>query len=49
MSLLSLQAYLDLRKGGNNDLGDVVLSLSTQLSEFDYRETFTGAFEVRHF
>lgn len=46
-ALVEGQAYVQLRRSGEDRLGDVVLSLSSDLLAFDYRETFTGAFEVR--
>lgn len=40
------QAYINVRQAGNDELGDLVLSLSSELQGFNYRETFTNAFEV---
>eukprot|EP00884_Botryococcus_braunii_P006273 jgi/Botrbrau1/15647/Bobra.4_1s0031.1 len=46
LSIFASEVYLELRKRGADDLGDVVLSLGTELLQFDYNDTFTGAFEV---
>lgn len=40
-------AYAALRAAGERDVASILLSLSSQLLSFNYRETFTDAFEVR--
>ncbi len=39
-------AYVRLRSAGVDELSDVLLALSGELAPFDFRETFTNAFEV---
>lgn len=41
-----LQAYKDLRLRGENELGSILLGLSTSLLTFDFHDTFVNAFEV---
>lgn len=38
----SARAYLAARHNGAVDMGDLVLDISSHLSEFDFDETFTG-------
>lgn len=50
------RAYVDARNKGTEDMGDLVLELSSQLTSFDFDETFVGAgnctagdaYEVQH-
>eukprot|EP00879_Flechtneria_rotunda_P005190 GHRR01005472.1.p3 GENE.GHRR01005472.1~~GHRR01005472.1.p3 ORF type:complete len:128 (+),score=21.89 GHRR01005472.1:1543-1926(+) len=39
-------AYRKCRKEGQEDMGSLVLGLASELLTFNYRETFTDAFEV---
>lgn len=39
-------AYVQCRQQGDDDMSSLVLGLSNQLLPFNYRETFTDAFEV---
>ena len=41
-----LQAYTSLRAQGEDDMGSLVLGMSNELLELDFRDTFTNAFEV---
>jgi hypothetical protein len=40
------EAYGNLRGSGETDMGDLLLGLSNELMTFNFRETFTGPFEV---
>lgn len=40
------RAYVDARNKGTEDMGDLVLELSSQLTSFDFDETFVGPFDV---
>ena len=42
-----LQAYAKARVQGTNEIGSVLLSISSELLTFDFKETFVNAFEVR--
>lgn len=39
-------AYVKCRQEGTDDMSSLVLGLSSELLSFNYRETFTNAFEV---
>lgn len=39
-------AYVKCRQHGDDDVSSLVLSISNELLSFNYRETFTNAFEV---
>ncbi len=41
------QAYVSARRQGSADAGDVLLDMSQALLQFDYRDTFVNAFDVR--
>lgn len=38
--------YVQLRQGGENDLGSVLLDLGAALCSFDFSETYTGQYDV---
>lgn len=40
------QAYKKTRADGENEVGGVLLGISSELMTFDFRETFVNAFEV---
>lgn len=40
------EAYVRLRQAGENEAGPLLLGLSSELMAFNFRETFTGPFEV---
>lgn len=42
----SLQAYAKVREQGEDEVGGVLLGMSSELLSFDYTETFVDAFEV---
>lgn len=42
-----LQAYAKARSQGTNEIGSVLLSISSELLTFDFKETFVNAFDVR--
>ena len=39
-------AYARIRAGGEDEMGGLLLSLSTELMGFNYRECFVGPFDV---
>lgn len=43
-----LQAYAKARTEGIDEIGEVLLSISSDLLSFNFRETFVNAFDVRH-
>jgi hypothetical protein len=42
-----LQAYARQRTAGQADIGSILLAVASDLQAFNFRETFTDAFEVR--
>lgn len=40
-------AYVKCRQQGDDDMSSLVVGLASELLPFNYRETFTSAFEVR--
>eukprot|EP00891_Asterochloris_glomerata_P005117 jgi/Astpho2/5117/Aster-06329 len=40
------QAYTQVRRGGERELGAVLLGITTELLTFDFRETFVDPFAV---
>lgn len=43
----ALQAYTQVRRGGERELGAVLLGITTELLTFDFKETFVDPFAVR--
>ena len=43
---LLLQAYGKTRLQGSDEIGEVLLSISSELLTFDFKETFVNAFDV---
>ncbi len=41
------KALIRMRLDGEVEMGSIVLGLGSELLSFNFRETFTGAFEVR--
>lgn len=41
-----LQAYRNARSQGKSEIGEVLLSISSDLLSFNFRETFVNAFDV---
>lgn len=39
-------SYIDIRRNGDDDVSSIVLSLSSRLLAFNYRDTFVNAFDV---
>lgn len=37
---------MNQRQAGESDIGSILLGVAQELQAFNYRETFTGAFEV---
>lgn len=44
---MHMQAYGKARSQGTNEIGSVLLSISSDLLTFDFKETFVNAFDVR--
>lgn len=47
LTRLTLQAYKSARLEGEDEVGGILLGVSSRLLEFDFRETFVNAFEVK--
>lgn len=43
---LLLQAYGKTRLQGSDEIGEVLLGISSELLTFDFKETFVNAFDV---
>ena len=41
-----MQAYGKARSEGTNEIGSILLSISSDLLAFDFKETFVNAFDV---
>lgn len=46
LGMAAAEAYGTARAMGQQDMSDVLLAMSSELLKFNYRETFTDAFEV---
>ena len=44
--LIPLQAYGKARLQGTDEIGSVLMSISSDLLAFDFKETFVNAFDV---
>lgn len=42
-----MQAYGQARSHGTDEIGALLLSISSELLTFDFKETFVNAFDVR--
>eukprot|EP00798_Chlamydomonas_sp_ICE-L_P023555 gene23555-9079_t len=40
------EAYTNLRKQGEDEMGSILIGMSTSLMTFDFHDTFTSAFDV---
>jgi hypothetical protein len=40
------KSYRRVRATGENDIGSILMSIATDLEAFDFRDAFTGNFEV---
>ncbi|KAL3138857.1 hypothetical protein ABBQ32_005687 [Trebouxia sp. C0010 RCD-2024] len=46
LGLATAQAYGQARSQGTDEIGSLLLSISSQLLTFDFKETFVNAFDV---